>query len=107
MTNDRTTIHIVVLFIGLIAITLAGGMLFLNSQSMKIDPVLSATAAGALGALTALLASTKAGTSAVSVVNPDPIPVTTTPEPASAPAPVAAPEVPVGTDLPVTDLTGA
>lgn len=102
-TSDKTTIHIVVVFIGIIALALCGGMLYLNSQSMRIDPVLSTAAGGALGALTALLASTRGGGEAapVAVVNPDPIPVTT-----EEPARHSAVDGPVGTDLTETDLTG-
>lgn len=107
-TNDRTTVHIVIIFIGLIALALCGGMLYLNTQSQHIDPVLSSAASAALGAMTALLASTRSGNPApapVAVVNQDPIPVTdTTDEPVGRHA--ASDTAPVGSDLTVNDLTG-
>ena len=103
MNSDKTTIHIVVIFIGIIAASLCGGMLWLNSQSQHIDPVLSTAAGGALGALTALLASTRGSQEAapVAVVNDTPIPVTE-----SAPAKHAADDsAPIGENLAVNDLT--
>lgn len=95
-TQDKTTVHIVVIFLGLIALSLAGGMLWLNSNGQHIDPVLSTVAATALGALTALLVSTK--TSQDPTPTPDPI--------VDVPAGKhAADSAPVGADLTVNDLT--
>lgn len=102
MSNDRSTVHIVVVFIGLIALALTGGMLLLNVQGLHIDPVLSSAASAALGALTALLASTRSNEAApVAVVNDQPIPVTDTYTGKHDSTDRA-----VGTDLPTVDLTG-
>jgi hypothetical protein len=109
MNNDRRTVHIVVVFIGLIALTLAAGMLVLNAQSIHIDPVLSTLGAGALGSLGTLLASTKGNSSAdptsVSVVNDTPIPVTETAQDTYT-GKHESEDSAVGTDLPTVDLTG-
>lgn len=93
-TQDKTTVHIVVIFLGLIALSLAGGMLWLNSNGQHIDPVLSTVAATALGALTALLVSTKTSQ------DPTPDPIVDVPA-----GKHSADSAPVGADLTVNDLT--
>lgn len=93
MNSDKTVVHMVVGFIGLIALMLAAGLLVLNYQDKTIDPLMATLAGGAVGALTALLASTR-GTAKTE--EPAPVEVVNTPAdpvPTAPTQPLAAPEV--------------
>jgi hypothetical protein len=91
MTPDRFAVRAVVIFLGiavLLGIALGG---YLAANDHNVPDFIVATVSGALGALGALLASTRNSDepTPVNVVNAavDPVPVDTTPAPAKKAAP--------------------
>ena len=81
MNNERTTINMVVAFLGLVVLfgMAIGGYLAIDSKN--VPDFIVATTSGAIGALGAVLAKTSSGVQNVTVANTpgDPVPVAETP----------------------------
>lgn len=96
--TDRTVVHMVVLFIGLIALILAAGLLLLDYQGKTIDPLLATLAGGAVGSLATLLASTR-GASTESPAGTPTDPVNVAPVASASAALDVHPDAPDSSDL--------
>ncbi len=83
--TDKGTIRIVVVFLGIITVTLIAGAFALVLADKAIPDPIWGLSGGALGAFTAMLASTRSGEAPqpVNVVNEarDPVPVELPPAP--------------------------
>lgn len=83
MNNERTTVNLVVGFLGLVVLfgMAIGGYLAIDDKN--VPDFIVATTSGAIGALGAMLAKTSSGTTPVTVENvaADPVPVAETPAP--------------------------
>ena len=77
--TDKTTVNLVIVILGVIAVVLTGGAIFLTFQEKSVPGELWTLAGGAVGAFSSLLARTSSGsdTQDVQVVNTvgDPVPV--------------------------------
>lgn len=75
MNNERTTVNLVVAFLGLVVLVGMGIGGYLAIDSKAVPDFIVATTAGAIGALSALLSRTSTGAVTIDQPRNDPIPV--------------------------------